>query len=82
MSLQFEVRWEAGGVWTLSRGRGGWNLFTGSGALAATRVSLDQETAWKLFSKGLSAEQAARDIRIEGDMNLGRPVIGTLAVMA
>ena len=82
MSLQFEIEGHAGGVWTLSRGPDGWNLFTGSNPSAATRVSLSQVTAWKLFSKGLSAEQAARDIRIEGDMNLGRPVIGTLAVMA
>jgi hypothetical protein len=43
---------------------------------------LDQETAWKLFSKSLSAERAARDIRIEGDLRLGQPILGALAVMA
>jgi uncharacterized protein (TIGR03083 family) len=82
ISLQFEIQGHAGGVWTLSRGPGGWNLFTGSTPSAATRVSLNQVTAWKLFSKGLTAEQAARDVHIEGDVNLGLPVLGTLAVMA
>jgi hypothetical protein len=45
-------------------------------------VSLDQETAWKLFSKGLGPEQARRRVVIEGELRLGRPVLGTLAVMA
>ena len=75
-------RGEAGGVWTLARDEAGWTLLTGSDSSSATRVSLDQETAWKLFSKGLSQEQAERRIRIEGDTRLGRPILRTLAVMA
>ena len=81
-SLQLEIRGEAGGVWTLARDEAGWTLLTGSDSSSATRVSLDQETAWKLFSKGLSQEQAERRIRIEGDTRLGRPILRTLAVMA
>jgi uncharacterized protein (TIGR03083 family) len=80
--VQIEVKGEAGGVWTLARAPDGWTLFTGSDPAASARVTLDQEAAWKLFSKGLSAEQAARDIRMEGDSTLGRPVLGSLAVMA
>jgi uncharacterized protein (TIGR03083 family) len=81
-SLCLEIGGEAGGVWTLMRGPQGWDLFAGSDPSAATRVSMDQKTAWKLFSKGLSAEQAARDIRIHGDSRVGQPVLGALAVMA
>jgi uncharacterized protein (TIGR03083 family) len=81
-SLAIEVRGEAGGVWTLARVGGDWDLLMGSDPNAATRVSLDQEIAWKLFSKGLSREQAARDIRMEGDRSLGQPLLGALAVMA
>jgi uncharacterized protein (TIGR03083 family) len=81
-SLRFEVRGEAGGVWTLARSAGGWQLLVGSDPTAATRVSLDQEAAWKLFSKGLSPQEAQQRIRIEGDLALGQPVLGSLAVMA
>jgi uncharacterized protein (TIGR03083 family) len=81
-SLRFEVRGDAGGVWTLARRDDCWILYTGSDTDAAVRVSLDQEVAWKLFSKGLSAEQATHDIRIDGDVPLGQPVLGALAVMA
>jgi hypothetical protein len=48
----------------------------------AARVSLDQQTAWKLFSKGLSQDAARRLIGIEGDSRLGKPIFGSLAVMA
>jgi uncharacterized protein (TIGR03083 family) len=81
-SVEIEIQGEAGGAWTLARGATGWTLLAGTDRQARARVSLDQETAWKLFSKGLSPEQASRRIMIDGDPGLGRPVLGTLAVMA
>jgi hypothetical protein len=55
-SLRFEVLGDAGGVWTLARVRDGWRLLLGSDEAAATKVTVGQEIAWKLFSKGLSKE--------------------------
>jgi uncharacterized protein (TIGR03083 family) len=81
-SIHFAIRGEAGGDWTLRRESQGWSLFTGRDDHPATRVSLDQETAWKLFSKGLSREIARQSVGIEGDPSLGEPVLGALAVMA
>ena len=81
-TLRLEISGPAGGVWTLARGEESWALFTGSPPEPSTRVNLDQETAWKLFSKGLTADQAHRAIRIEGDARLGRPMLGALAIMA
>jgi uncharacterized protein (TIGR03083 family) len=81
-TVQLEITGEAGGSWTLVRTVGGWNLFSGSVSHPLARVTLDQDTAWKLFSKGLSSDQAMRDIRVEGDAGLGQPVLGALAVMA
>ena len=81
-SVAVEIRGEAGGIWTLARGAAEWTLLAGSDPQARARVSLDQQTAWKLFSKGLSPELAGRRVVIEGDLGLGRPVLGTLAVMA
>jgi uncharacterized protein (TIGR03083 family) len=81
-TVQFEITGEAGGSWALVRTGGAWNLFAGSVSHPLARVTLDQDTAWKLFSKGLSSDQARRDIRFEGDAGLGQPVLGALAVMA
>lgn len=81
-SVEVEIRGDAGGVWTVAQAGATWVLLTGRDGQARTRVNLDQETAWKLFSKGLSPEQASRRVVIEGEPGLGRPVLGTLAVMA
>ena len=81
-SIHFVIRGEAGGDWALRRQSQGWRLFTGRDDHPAARVGLDQETAWKLFSKGLSREAARRSVTIEGDPRLGEPVFGALAVMA
>ena len=81
-SVRFEIVGDAGGVWTLVRGATGWELFNGSGSEPDAVVRLDQETAWKLFSKGLDHGEARTRVRIEGDRLLGEPVLGSLAVMA
>ena len=81
-SVRFEIEGDAGGVWTLIRGQDEWDLFTGSEARPAASVTLDQEAAWKLFSKGLDRESARRRVRIVGDTRLGEPVLSSLAVMA
>ena len=59
-----------------------WELFQGSDPAPAAAVRLDQETAWKLFSKGLDRDSARRRIEFQGDAVLGETVLGSLAVMA
>jgi uncharacterized protein (TIGR03083 family) len=81
-SLRIEIQGEAGGTWTLKRTPDGWRLFTGGEASPATRVTLSQDVAWKLFSKGLSPEQAKQTIKLEGDVRLGQPLLSALAIMA
>ena len=81
-SVRFEIRGEAGGVWTLVHGARGWDLFNGFTRNADAVVSLDQETAWKLFSKGLDQDAARKRVRIDGERLLGEPVLGSLAVIA
>jgi hypothetical protein len=43
---------------------------------------MDQDSAWRLLTKGLSREEAAAQIEIIGDDRLGKPILGMLAVMA
>jgi uncharacterized protein (TIGR03083 family) len=80
-SVQIEIEGDAGGVWTLVREGQGWELFTGADAAAAAHVKLDQDTAWRLFSKSLPPA-SYKKIHIEGDRRLGQPLLGSVAVMA
>jgi hypothetical protein len=68
-------------VWTLVRRPDAWELFDGVGEEVAASVSMDQDTAWKLFSKGLDRQSARQRIDFEGDVALGEPVLGSLAIM-
>jgi uncharacterized protein (TIGR03083 family) len=81
-SIRLDIQGDAGGVWTLVRSPAGWELFRGSDPAPAAEITLDQETAWKLFSKGLDPDSAARRIRIQGDRRLGETILGSLAIMA
>jgi uncharacterized protein (TIGR03083 family) len=81
-SIRLEIQGEAGGIWTLVRGAAGWELFKGSAQGADAIVRMDQETAWKLFSKGLDQVAARQRLEIEGQTSLGEPILGSLAVMA
>jgi hypothetical protein len=66
----------------LRRDPHGWRLFTGPDEHPGARVTLDQSSAWKLLSKGLSPEAARRGVTIEGNRALGEPMFSALAVMA
>ena len=48
----------------------------------AARVHLDQSLAWRLLTKGLSADEAEPHVRFEGDRALGRHVLHAVAIIA
>ena len=81
-SVRVEIRGDAGGVWTLVRSQTAWELFLGADPAPAAAIALDQETAWKLFSKGLDRDAARRQIQLQGDTTLGETILTSLAVMA
>jgi uncharacterized protein (TIGR03083 family) len=80
--LYLAVEGAAGGDWTLRREARGWRLYIGASRAPAAGVRMDQDTAWRLFSKGLGPAEARERVTIEGDQALGSVVLGALAVMA
>jgi uncharacterized protein (TIGR03083 family) len=72
----------AGGAWTLHREGGAWRLLEGRHPAPEATVTMSDDTAWRLFSKGLKGEIPGSRVRIEGDQALGEVVLGALAVMA
>jgi uncharacterized protein (TIGR03083 family) len=81
-TLTLEVSGEAGSMWTLSRHDRGWQLFEGGSDAPATRIQLSDDSAWRLFSKGLGEEALRERISIEGDIALGEVVYDLIAIMA
>jgi uncharacterized protein (TIGR03083 family) len=73
---------EAGGAWCLTRVVDHWKMGNTYIEPPQAEISLDQEIAWKLFTKGLSSREAEKAVTITGDRALGEPVLSMLAVMA
>ena len=47
----------------------------------AAEIEIPGELAWKLFTKGLTTEQIAREIRTSGDLNLAQPALTAKAIV-
>jgi len=80
--LKFVVTGEAGNVWYLVGEANRWSLFLDVERQPVTVVTMDQETCWRLFTKGINKEQARARIAIEGDQTLGEKLLETVAIIA
>ncbi len=80
-SVALRLEGPSGGGWTLLRD-GVWKLRDGAAESAAASIALSEDAAWRLFTKGLSAESAAAQSRVSGDRELAAHFFRTLAVMA
>lgn len=72
----------AGGEWGLERRDDGWHLFAGAPPSPAARVRMDDDTAWRLFSRALRRPEADAHVAREGDLRLADPALEALGVMA
>ena len=80
-ALLLEIRGECGGVWHLSRGLTGWSLENPPPRDFAARVSIPQELAWRLFTKGIDRDLARQQIEIGGNRDLGERVLHLTAIV-
>ena len=81
--IRIHITGESGGDWALIRSLDLWELRSECAAAGqfAAEVEIPGELAWKLFTKGLTAEQMAREIRISGDSNLALPTLTAKAIV-
>jgi uncharacterized protein (TIGR03083 family) len=85
-TVRFEISGDAGGVWFLHKMEQtsleqSWTLFLESPAEPGTDVVLAQDTAWRLFTKGLDRENARALAVIHGDATLAAPIFATTAII-
>jgi hypothetical protein len=58
------------GKWIMKKNNS-WELFVGDTLDYSSKVIMNADTAWRLFSKNISKEEARKRITIEGDIDLG-----------
>jgi uncharacterized protein (TIGR03083 family) len=81
-ALRLTIAGDSGGEWVALRHDGDWMLGTAPDMTVDARVELDEDHAWRLFTKGISKEEARRAARIEGDEALAERALETVSILA
>ncbi|SRR5579871_2417315 len=80
--LKFVVTGEAGDSWYLVGEANRWILAKEIGLPPAAVVTMDQETCWRCFTKGMSREEARAKTTIEGEHLVGEQLLETVFILA
>lgn len=78
---RFTVSGGCGGRWHLLRSADAWQLVDEPPRAPASETTIPQEIAWRIFTKGVSRQDAERQVRISGDVELARHVLGMIAIV-
>src|ERR1700682_6275501 len=81
-----EIAGECGGQWFLSKGPTRWNFVARPAEEFTSRVTMSQELAWRVFTKGMDTKDIDRDlpraqITVEGNRELGEKVLGLTSIV-
>jgi uncharacterized protein (TIGR03083 family) len=73
---------DGGGSWSLLRRDERWQLLTVTDIAPTSMVTLPIDPAWRLFTKGIDADEARDEAIIEGDEELAEPIFHMVSIMA
>jgi len=73
-SITVKIEGQSGGHWSLIKEGEKWLFFKGAVAHPDSEIILDQEIAWRLFTRGLKKEQMGNVVRIIGNQHLGKSI--------
>jgi uncharacterized protein (TIGR03083 family) len=79
--IQLKISGECGGRWILSKGANAWNFISQPAEDFASRVTIPQELAWRLFTKGIKRDSARAQIEFEGNRDLGERILNLTAIV-
>ena len=80
-TIEVFVTSDAGGKWYLTLGNDGWTLSKTRPASIDASVLIDPDTAWKLFTKAITAPEAETKINCK-KATKKKPILSMLSVMA
>jgi uncharacterized protein (TIGR03083 family) len=78
---QFNIKGACGGSWYLFRDGGAWTLIASPTGEKKSEVTIPQEIAWRIFTKGISAEEAATQVQVAGDEAVGHPILKMISIV-
>jgi uncharacterized protein (TIGR03083 family) len=79
--VTLEITGAAGNRWHLLRERGTWQLYLDIDATPSASVSIDEDLAWRLFTKGITPEAARARAIVTGDERLALPALRMVSII-
>lgn len=73
---------ESGGTWSVVRAGKRWVLRVEAAGRPYATATMDQDIAWRLFTNGVSQQEALRGVALEGDEALGMKLLDVVAIIA
>jgi uncharacterized protein (TIGR03083 family) len=80
--LRLRITGEAGGAWQVVRTSERWQLGHDESAGVDATLTMDQELAWRLYTKGISSIQARPNVLLDGDHRLANAALEMVAIIA
>lgn len=81
-AVSLTITGDSGGVWSIVRQEGEWRLYQGAADRPEAQLFLDQDDAWRLFTRGLPREHARARSTIMGDGHLAEPILDMVSIIA
>jgi len=79
-AIRIHVSGDCGGDWHLYRGDA-WMLVSEPAGTVVATVTIPQDIAWRIFTKGIAREEARAHVRATGEAALGNHVLNMLAIV-
>ena len=81
-TVQIVVSGEAGGIWQLKMLASRWKLLDKPETILSGEITMSPSTAWKLFTKGISIEDARQLVDVSADETPASHCLQMVSVMA
>jgi hypothetical protein len=80
--VTLSITGESGNRWFLLREDNLWRLYLACEQEPHTEVVVDEDVAWRIFTKGLGRREAQSKLTIIGDRPLGLNILETVSIIA
>ena len=80
-TLLLEISGACGGTWALSKNADNWGFLSRYPEKSDCRVTVPEEIAWRMFTKGVPRETVVAQVKIEGNQALAAGVLQLTAIV-
>lgn len=81
-SVTLTITGKSGGMWSILFQKTKWKLYVGAPVAPDSEIIMDEETAWRLFTRGISKAEAEGQTVINGNQAVGRKVFEMVSIIA